>query len=85
MFDKRYPPAKFPCSLKIADERFKIASQEHYNYLNEKADKLYQMMFGYMSQPDLDYFCSPHPQESNCFCTALVMDDWVAQHPFNEE
>lgn len=85
MFDEKQPPKKFPCFLKTKDESFIVASQEHYNYLNEKADKLYQVMFGYISQPDFDYFCSTHPQEANCFMTALIMDNWCAEQPFNEQ
>lgn len=85
MFEKRLPPEKFPCFLEINKETVKIVSQDHYDYLNEMANKLYQTMFGYISQPEFDYYCSTHPQESNCFVTALVVDDWAANHTFNEE
>lgn len=86
MFNEKQPPKRFPCYLKLNDgETYTIASKEHYDYLNDKANKLYQTIYGYKSQPDFDYFCSNHPQECNCFTTALVMDDWVNQHPFNEQ
>lgn len=84
-FKEIKPPSQFPCYLKLDNEHFRICSQEHYDYLNEKADKLYQTIYGYVSQPDFHYFCSNHPQENNCFITALIMDQWVNDHPFNEE
>ena len=83
MFEKRNPPEKFPCFFSIGDEQLCITSEEHYNYLNEAADKLYQLIYGYISQPEHDYFCSTHPQESNCFAVALSMDSWVGEHEFN--
>ena len=77
---------EFPCWLDLSDrESLCISSQEYYDYINEAANKLYQVMFGYMSQPDLDYLTSSHPQEKNCFVTALVMDHWCAEHEFNCE
>lgn len=83
MFEERNPPEKYPCFLTIKNEQVTIASKEHYDYLNEKANELYQNIYGYKSQPDFDYFCSSHPQESNCFIVALAMDDWCSQHEFN--
>jgi hypothetical protein len=83
MFEERLPPESYPCFLALKGERIKIASKEHYDYLNNVADKLYQEIHGYKSQPDLDYFCSSHPQESNCFVVALIMDEWCAEHDFN--
>lgn len=85
MFEERQPPKSFPCSLKIKGEHITMHSREHYDYLNDKANKLYQTIYGYRSQPDFDYFCSNHPQESNCFFVALVMDKWVHEHDFNQE
>lgn len=80
---ERLPPKTFPCFLTLRNNEIKIASKEHYDYLNEVADKLYQEFYGYISKPKFDYFCSSHPQESNCFCVALIMDDWCDQHDFN--
>jgi len=83
IFEKRLPPESYPCFLQLKGERLKIHNEEHYKYLNEVADKLYQEIHGYKSQPDFDYFCSTHPHENGCFCVALVMDDWCANHEFN--
>ena len=81
----RKAPKSFPCSIHIGGEDFFIASMLHYVYLNEMADKLYGTIYGYIAQPDFDYYCSTHPQETNCFATAVVMDAWVNEQPFNEE
>lgn len=86
MFNEKKKPKKFPCRLATKDNKvFTISSEDHYNYLNEKANKLYQVVHGYKSQPEFDYFCSNHPQEINCFTTALIIDDWSYNHPFNEQ
>ena len=85
MFKEIKKPSEFPCYLGYDDERYTICSDHHYIYLNEKADKLYQVIHGYISQPDLDYFCSTHPQENNCFMVALIMDEWCKDQPFNED
>ncbi|HHZ70802.1 MAG TPA: hypothetical protein EYN54_11130 [Methylococcaceae bacterium] len=84
MFEKRLPPKRFPCTLTIGDDNLNIHSKEYYDYINEAANKLYQVVHGYKSQPGHDYFCSTHPQESNCFMTALIMDNWMNKHEFND-
>ena len=85
LFKERAAPISFPCWMELNGESLTIASKEHYDYLNDKADKLYQVFYGYRSQPELDYFCSNHPQENNCFAAALIMDGWCQQHDFNQD
>ena len=77
------PPEDFPCFLTVEDDELQIASEGHYEYLNQTANKLYQSIYGYISQPEHDYFCSSHPQERNCFVVALTMDEWFTRHEFN--
>jgi len=85
LFDERQPPDDFPCFFKSDGLRLVIADREHYDYINDKADMLYQTIYGYKSQTDFDYFCSSHPQEQNMFTVAMVMDDWCRQHDFNDK
>jgi hypothetical protein len=79
------PLKVFPVRLGVDGESCVISSLEHYSYLNEKANKLYQLMLGYKSQPGFDYYSSNHPQERDSFLTALALDHWCSQHEFNEE
>lgn len=82
---ERNLPINFPWCLDIKGDRYIIASKEHYDYLNEMSNKLYQVMFGCDSQPGHNYFCANHPQESICFIASLIIDDWSIEHEFNEK
>ena len=85
MFSSKDKLDEFPVGFVVGDESYKVISAEHYDYLNEKANKIYQVVHGYRSQEGFDYYCSSHPQESNCFMAALVLDDWCSQHDFNND
>ena len=84
MFEKKESPKKFPFFMEGNGDVYSVYSKEHFDYLNEKADMLYQTIHGYKSQLGFNYFESQHPQESNCFSVALIMDKWSSEHEFNQ-
>lgn len=85
MFDRKCKPECFPVYLTVGEETYRIADQEHYDYLNSMAGKLYSDLLGYIHREGFDYYVSSHPQEHGCFATALRLDDWVMHHDYNSD